>query len=315
MDIETGQLALLEALGDGLTMTQAAKRLFVSQPALSQRLATLEHRVGRPLFLRAAHTLTPTPAGRRLVAAARVALGELRAAGEDLARLEAAAPPTVRFTSQCSSHFEWLPEALRAFLGAFPDAEVRHEAVPDDRPVPALLEDRVDVALVTKSDPAQERVATRPLFQDELIAVFAGDHAFAGRGWLEARHFSDVHLIVYDGYDPARVPHVPLPLPEGARPRRVSAMPLVTELIAQLVAASDRVAVLPRRAAEPYLALYGLATARLTRRGLVRAWSVATRRGPLPPHVEAFVDALLAAGQRAEVAPRGARRAPGPRRR
>jgi len=191
--------------------------------------------------------LAPTEAGRRLIAAARVALDELRAAAEDLTRLDSETPPVVRFTSQCSTHLEWLPEVLRTFLAACPEAEVRVESVPDDRPVPALLDERVDVALVTKPDPAQERVDSRLLFEDELVAVFGADHALAGRAWLEARHFDDVHLIVYDGYDPARVPDVRLPLPAGARPLRVSTMPLVTELLVQLVAASDRVTVLPRR--------------------------------------------------------------------
>jgi len=294
MDVETGQLHLLEALGDGLTLTEAAKRLFVSQSAASQRLAALEQRVGRPVFSRVGNRLVPTPAGRRLIAAARVVLDELRAAAEDLGRLDAASPPVVRFTSQCSTHLEWLPEVLRTFLAACPTAEVRVESVPGDLPVPALLDERVDVALITKPDPAVERVQTRPLFEDELVAVFAAEHHLAGRAWLEARHFDDVHLIVYDGYDPARVPHVPLPLPLGARPRRVSTMPLVTELIVQLVAASDRLTVLPRRVVAPYAERYALATARLTRRGLVRAWSVATRRGAQPAHIEAFVAALRA---------------------
>ena len=308
MDIDTGQLHLLEALGDGLTMTEAAKRLFVSQPAASQRLATLEQRLGRPLFTRALNRLAPTAAGRRMIGAARVVLDELRAAAEDLARLDADTPPVVRFTSQCSTHLEWLPEVLRTFLAACPEAEVRVESVPDDRPVPALLDERVDVALVTKLDPAHERVESRPLFEDELVAVFAAEHPLAGRAWLEARHFDDVHLIVYDGYDPARVPHVPLPLPVGARPRRVSTMPLVTELLVQLVAASDRVTVLPRRVVALHAERYDLATARLTRRGLVRAWSVATRRGPQPAHIEAFVAALRAHAAGPSVAGAKARR-------
>jgi LysR family transcriptional regulator for metE and metH len=279
MDIDIGQLKLLEALGDGETLTSAAKRLHVSQPALSQRLATLERSARQALFERRNRTLVPTAAGRRLIGAARVVLGELRSAAEDVARLRTGAPNVVRLTSQCSTNYQWLPELLRAFEQRRPGAEVRVDSSAGDEPLAALLAERVDVAIVTKLDVALERVDLVPLFDDELLAVVARDHPLASREHLTARDFDDAHVVLYDAYDPARVPHVPLPLPPGARPRRLSTMPQLTELMVQLVATSEAVAVLPSWVVEPYRRTHAIATTRLTKRGLPRTWFRATRRG------------------------------------
>jgi LysR family transcriptional regulator for metE and metH len=292
MEFDVRQLELLEALGDGESLTAAAKRLFVTQPALSQRLAALERAARTALFERNGRTLVPTPAGRRMIGAARVVLGELRSAAEDVRRLRTGERRPVRITSQCSTNYQWLPELLRAFEERRHGAGVHVDNAAGDAPIAALLADRVDVAIVTKLDAALERLELVPLFDDELVAVFAAAHRFAAREHLTARDFDDTHVVLYDSYAPARVPHVPLPLPDGARPRRLSTMPQLTELIVQLVVASDAVAVLPSWVVEPYRRSHAIATARLTKRGMPRTWFRATRRGDSSEDLDVFLTLL-----------------------
>lgn len=67
-------------LADSGTLTAAAGRLFLSHPALSQRLTRLEDKLGVRLFERAGRRLVPDPAGHRMLATSRHVLSELRAA-------------------------------------------------------------------------------------------------------------------------------------------------------------------------------------------------------------------------------------------
>ena len=245
MDIDIRQLQLLEALGEGQSLTSAAERLFVSQSALSQRLLGMERYLGQELFDRNGRALTPNRAGRRMIMAARSVMSELRSAQHDVQRMQESSPPVLRLASQCSANFQWLPSVMADYMKRCPEAEVRIESAHSEKPIPALLEDRIDVAIFTKPDARMEELEICELFQDEMVAVVAHDHPWAGRKYINATDFKDVHLIIHDAYDPARFPAVPLPIPEGARPRKVTPMPLVTELIAQLVATGDAVAVLP----------------------------------------------------------------------
>ncbi len=108
-----------------------------------------------------------------MLRAAHIALGELRAAQGDVREIIDGRRQPVRVTTQCATTYQWLPEVLRVLREREPGAEVRIETVPDDEIISALLDARIDVALVTKLDRQADRVRLQRLFDDELRAVVA----------------------------------------------------------------------------------------------------------------------------------------------
>lgn len=294
MDLDVRDLELLDALADLGTLVAAADRLFVSQPALSQRLTRMEQRLGTQLFDRIGRRLVPNPAGRRMLVAARRVLSELGTAERDVREIRTGRDRRLRFAAQCTTALPWLSTTLRDYRRDQPDVEVRIVAVADDRPVTALLDDEIDVALVTKPDDRMDEVDVVPLFDDEMVAVVRAGHPWEGRSHVTARDFTDAHLILYDVYDQSKIPAPPLPLPHGARPGRITYMPVVTELVIEVVAGSDGAAILPSWVASPYLQSHKLAVVRLGQHGMVRTWSCASRRGPKPDHVARFIAQVTA---------------------
>ncbi|MFI6599304.1 LysR family transcriptional regulator [Nonomuraea sp. NPDC050536] len=292
LDVDLRDLELLDALADSGTLTAAAERLYVSQPALSQRLTKLEERLGVRLFERQGRRLVPNPAGRRMLVASRQVLTELRAATRDVREIRDGRDRRVRFTSQCSTTFQWLPPVIRGFREQQPEAEVRIESVPGDEPISALVEDLVDVALVTKLDRQMDRVQLTRLFEDEMVAVVADRHPWAHRRHVTARDFDDAHLILYDIYDQNRIPATPLPIPHGARPARVTTMPVITDLLIEMVAGGEGVTILPSWVAAPYVTSHHISLVQVGARPQTRVWYCATRPGTQPPHVAAFAREL-----------------------
>lgn len=292
MDLDLRDLELLDALADAQTLTAAAKSLYVSQPALSQRLTKMEDKLGVRLFDREGRRLVVNPAGRRMLVASRLVLAELRSAERDVRDIRDGANGRVRFTSQCSTTFQWLPPVLKRFREQQPNIEIRIETVPGDDPIGALVDDRVDVALVTKLDRQMDRVLLTPLFDDEMVAVVAGSHPWAARRYVTARDFDDAHLILYDVYDQTRIPSTPLPVPHGARPARITTMPVITDLLIEMVAGGEGVTVLPNWVAAPYTTSHDVEIVHLGAKPLIRTWYCATRPGPRLPHIDAFVQEL-----------------------
>ncbi|HEX6578455.1 MAG TPA: LysR family transcriptional regulator, partial [Jiangellaceae bacterium] len=292
MDLDLRDLELLDALADAQTLTAAAKSLYVSQPALSQRLTKMEDKLGVRLFDREGRRLVVNPAGRRMLVASRLVLAELRSAERDVRDIRDGANGRVRFTSQCSTTYQWLPPVLKRFREQQPNIEIRIETVPGDDPIGALVDDRVDVALVTKLDRQMDRVLLTPLFDDEMVAVVAGPHPWAARRYVTARDFDDAHLILYDVYDQTRIPSTPLPVPHGARPARITTMPVITDLLIEMVAGGEGVTVLPNWVAAPYTTSHDVEIVHLGAKPLIRTWYCATRPGPRLPHIDAFVQEL-----------------------
>ena len=64
-------LQLLVTLSEEANMRKAAERLFVSQPALSQRLQNIEKQWGTKLFIRSQKGLILTPPGELVISFAK----------------------------------------------------------------------------------------------------------------------------------------------------------------------------------------------------------------------------------------------------
>lgn len=72
---------LLSVLAQEMNMRKAAERLFVSQPALSQRLQSIEKDWGSKLFLRSQKGLSLTPAGEAVIRLANEVIEKKRRSG------------------------------------------------------------------------------------------------------------------------------------------------------------------------------------------------------------------------------------------
>lgn len=292
MDVDLRDLELLNTVAGTGSLTAAAELLYVSQPALSQRLTRLEGRLGTQLFDRQGRRLVPNAAGNRMLLAARQILAELGSATRDLQEMRDGRARRVRLAVQCSTTFQWLPPVIQGFRTHCPGAEVRIESLPGDALITALLEDRLDVALITKPDPQMDRIQLTELFDDEMVAVVPTAHPWARLPHLTARDFDDSQLVLYDLYDQSRVPSTPLPLPHGARPARIITMPVITDLVIEMVAGGQGATVLPRWVAAPYVGSHGLALIRIGTQPTIRTWYCATRPGPRPDLVNALVSEL-----------------------
>ncbi len=156
------------------------------------------------------------------------------------------------------------------------------------------------IALVTKLERELDRVRLHELFDDELLAVVAVDHPWARRTFVAAADFADVEVVLFDSYDPARSPSVPLPIPNGAEPAALTFVPLVTDLLVESVVGTRLVTVLPSWIAAPYLAAGMVVGVQVGRHPQARTWYAATRRGRQPQLITDFVAHLrrfLAAGE------------------
>ncbi|KAK0330121.1 hypothetical protein LTR94_034095, partial [Friedmanniomyces endolithicus] len=118
-----GDLAVFAAIAADRSFTRAARRLGVTQSALSQTMERLEGQLGFSLLSRTTRSVAPTAAGERLLATLAPALAGLDDEIEILSQTRGAAIGTVRITTGKHAADTVLWPLLPAFMRRHPGIE------------------------------------------------------------------------------------------------------------------------------------------------------------------------------------------------
>src|ERR1700758_4460968 len=118
--LEIRHLKLLTAIAEAGSVTEAGKRLHLTQSALSHQLRDAEERLGAALFLRLGKKMVLTPAGETLLTSTRRVLEELHNAEKLIANSNGGTCGVIRLSTACYTCYHWLPSLMREFHGKFP---------------------------------------------------------------------------------------------------------------------------------------------------------------------------------------------------
>src|SRR5437773_109195 len=140
MILETRHLRLVAAVAEHGTLTKAGRVLHLTQSGVSRQLLDLETSLGLPLFHRLGKRMVPTPAGERLLVAARRTLPQLTDVEEELRRLAGGRAAILRVSTECYTCYHWLPGVTDVFTKLLSPAGVTPRRVSGVQLTEAILE-------------------------------------------------------------------------------------------------------------------------------------------------------------------------------
>jgi DNA-binding transcriptional LysR family regulator len=167
MDIR--QMRYFVAVADELHFGRAAARLHIAQPALSQQIRILERELELQLLERTSRGVVLTDAGARLVAEAHSVLARFDEAMEAMRRVREGSVGALRVGVFPGPLRAVLPPALVALRRRLPGVDVETRFVPAHEQPVALLDARLDLALMPSlgqasvAPPLAEKVVGREL--------------------------------------------------------------------------------------------------------------------------------------------------------
>ena len=170
---------VLTVLKEG-SFTSAAKKLYVSQPSLSQIIKTAESNLGAPIFNRSTEPITLTPAGQLYVEAARQVTTistNLVMQVEELSNEEFG---KIRLGISVQRGMELLPELYPRFKKRFPHVEIELHEQGSATMEKSVLEGEVGIALLT-TFPKHADLYYDLIQEEELVLIVNRDCALAKR--------------------------------------------------------------------------------------------------------------------------------------
>ena len=264
--MDTRQLAAFCEVVERRSFSEAAARLGVTQPAVSQQVRALEQRLGTQLLDRSGRRVEPTEAGLQLYRGAQRMLAFEEQLLEELGEPEGPLRGTLEIGASTGPAAIVLPLLLCEFQRDNPDVHVEL-SVSDTQSVVELVADRRLELGIVGAARRHRSVAFEPFFRDEVILVTPPGHSFAGKT-IELDDLSQGPLIVMQQGAGVRQ-MVEDELRKSGRKLRDLEAPLelgLQESVRSAVQAGYGVSFISRRAVESDLAAGTLAEARV--RGL-----------------------------------------------
>lgn len=190
------QIRAFVAVADEGSFTLAARRIFVTQSAVSHAMRALEEQLSCQLLDRGGKRVTLTTAGEVILRRCRRVLAEIEQAGRDVDSLRRWGQTRIRIGAPHSLCNFLLPGVLREFRDCFPRCEPVIEAGDSAHLMERLAEAELDVVLGIRSKGRQEEGA-RFMFRDQLAFVVSPSHPWAVDPELAAGTLAEQQYIIY----------------------------------------------------------------------------------------------------------------------
>lgn len=243
-------LLVLDALLTERHVTRAARRLGLTQPAVSNALAQLRTALGDPLLVRGPGGMVPTPRAQALTGPLRAALAALEETLAPEAPFDPArAERTFVLATTDFVSYVLLPRLLQRLAAEAPGIRLQVRAWSHHRVPPTLETGEVDLMLgfYPRLPPGHHE---QRVFRDQFVCVVRRDHPTV-RDKLTLRQYVGLsHVLVSEeGSGPGVVD---VALAAKGLQRRVGLRLSHFLLVPPVLAATDMVAALSERVAEPF---------------------------------------------------------------
>ena len=282
-------LKTLVTIRDAGSMADAAKRLHLTQSALSHQIKAIESLYDSPLFVRKSRPPQFTELGRRLLALGDEILPRIQTAEKDIKRILTGVAGRLHIVIECHSCFDWLMPTMDRYRDDWPDIEMDLSLGFSFEPLPALLNGDID--LVITSDPDDnEAIKYTPLFQYQSVLVIDKKHKLIEKKFISPNDLATETLIIYP-VDRSRLDVFRRYLtPANIEPAEIRTSEL-TSMIIQLVANKRGVAVLPSWAITKYIDDGTIESRQLNKDGLWGTLYAAVRKEQEnAPYMKAFLE-------------------------
>jgi len=173
------QLATFQAVARHRSYVRAAKELHFSQPAVSAQMRQLEESLGVKLFEQIGRSTHLTQPGEELLLYCEKIFSVIDEAIETMESLRSPETGRLSVGADTTVGTYVIPGLLGKFHQLFPEVEITLDVVNRATLVNALIENRVDMAIMG-TVPAEVPVVIEPFAPNELVLIAPPAHRLAG---------------------------------------------------------------------------------------------------------------------------------------
>ncbi len=193
--LENFRLRVFRSVAEHLNFRKAGEALYLTQPAVTLQIKTLEEELGTRLLERSASGVRLTEAGNILLQYARQLSGLAEQAEQEIANLKGKAAGELVIGASTTIAQYVLPPLLAEFAHQFPAVQIRVFSANTERITAGVASEHFGIGLI-EGPPLRQDVKIKPWFQDELMVVVPVSHEWAEAGVIDAKRLREVPFVM-----------------------------------------------------------------------------------------------------------------------
>jgi DNA-binding transcriptional LysR family regulator len=196
--MEMGQLRTFRAVAEVLNFTRAAKRLNLTQSAVSHQIKALEEELGEPLFIRTKRGVKLSQAGKVALEHVERILDEVEALRERVSGRGRSLAGRVRVAAATQAFVHLFAPLFESFMRAHHWIELSFRTtVSTEQTIADILNGVADVGFASLPvySPALQVVEA---FEDELVLVVSRWHALASKQVVQVKEVERERWILFE---------------------------------------------------------------------------------------------------------------------
>ncbi|MEZ7942414.1 MAG: LysR family transcriptional regulator [Halioglobus sp.] len=262
--MDTQNLRAFLLVAESGSFSKAAKRLHLTQPAVSKRIAQLEAQLNVSLFDRIGRRISTTEAGEALLPHARAVHLELQAAQQSVRDLAGEVRGRLRLATSHHIGLHRLPPLLSFFSKAFPAVQLDIDFMDSEQAYELTLQGEVELAVVTLAPSSIVNIVTRPIWLDPLDFMVQEGTQLTRKKALGLKELSQ-HPAILPGLNTYTGQIVKSLFEQRSLPIQIAITTNYLETIRMMASVGLGWTVLPRSMRDPSLATLPIRDARIER--------------------------------------------------
>lgn len=195
--MELRQLELFVAVAEELHFGRAARRIHLSQPALSQQIKRLENELGVVLLARTQRRVELTDVGSAFLEGAKKVLDSAARLESDTRLRAAGQLGLVRIGFVGSALVTLIPRIVVAVRDEYPNIELTLSERKSTELLGSIRDRRFDLAFIYESDAAPSGITVEQVTEEKLGAAMPEGHRLTRRRSLELADLAGEPLILF----------------------------------------------------------------------------------------------------------------------
>ncbi|TBR45046.1 LysR family transcriptional regulator [Marinomonas agarivorans] len=196
--MEISELTAFIKVAELGSFSLASEQLFLTQPAISKRIASLEDQLNARLFDRLGRQVLLTETGQILLPQAKQILQAIHEAKSSVTANQESVNGELRMATSHHIGLHRLPDTLKRYQEQFPDVTIEIDFTQSEEAYQQVRKGEAELAVITLSDTQDEQIESISIWSDPLMCVVSQDHPLA--------HMKEIKLHQLARY-PCVLPH------------------------------------------------------------------------------------------------------------